>query len=97
MTATRVISGSQLKPAGSGVAVIVTNPLDIDYLGLPPKGTVLQGGPATGPVVLTITPSGDFQCRNVNAVGSWETAKKSGGFLVYSADGPPRFLIPFAE
>jgi len=97
MTATRVVGGPMLKASGGGYGVILNNPIDQDYLGLPPKNTVLQGGPASGQVVLTVTPSGDFQCRDKNAIGSWETGTPSGGFLVYTGDGGQRFLIPFAK
>ena len=97
MTATRVVGGPMLKASGGGYGVILNNPIDQDYLGLPPKNTVLQGGPDSGQVVLTVTPSGDFQCRDKNAIGSWETGMPSGGFLVYTGDGGQRFLIPFAK
>lgn len=97
MLCTRVVGGPQLQPSGSGVAVMVTNPLDVDYLGLPPKGTVLAGGPASGPVVISVQPDGSIECRDPSARGAYEVAQKSGGFLVYSASGPQRFLVPFSD
>jgi len=97
MKAQRVVGGPMLKASGSGYGVILNNPIDDDYLGLPPKGTHLDGGPATGQVVLTVTPSGDFQCRDKNAIGSWETGTPSGGVLVYTGDGGQRYVVPFQK
>jgi hypothetical protein len=101
--ATRVISGGQLKAANGGFAIIISNPVDVEYLGMPPVGTVLTGGPMPDPThpsvpcVLSIIPGGQFQCRDVNAVGSWETAKKVNGNLVFSADGTGRWVVPYAD
>jgi hypothetical protein len=101
MICTRVISGRQLQAQGGGFNVIVQNPLEADYLGLPPKGTLLPGGPK-GTVALSVPPGGDFQCRALNNVGAWDRCTKSGGFLVFKDDdtaeqGHPRYVVPFME
>jgi len=104
LQATRVLSGAQLRPVAGGFAAIITNPLDIDYLGLPPKGTRLPDGSGLpgpdGPCVLSVGEDNRFSMRKLDQIGNFETAVKQGMFLVYrcwGANDIHRYPIPFAE
>lgn len=105
-TVTQVLSGrDNTKAVNGGVAVVVNNPLSANYLGLPPKGTLLTGPPGeavTPHCALSVAEDGTLSARAVESIGAWETAQKVGAFLVFSAwnddeHGHPRFLIPFSE
>lgn len=75
-------------------AIAVNNPLDANYIGLPPMGTVLPSDPPNlTHGVLTVEPdTGRISLRAVDNIGPWQIAKKLGYMAVYNDS----FLIPCA-
>lgn len=97
--APQLLSRSMFKAQADGrVTVRISNPLVANYLGLPPKGTVLPGEQGDD-VVLSIQPDGSIQARQGHANGGYEkaTAQTMTGLLVWKPEGTAAFTLPFTE
>ena len=102
------LSGKQLTDAGNGQFIVtVNNPLDMDYAGMPAKGTLLptddmagQGhAMPPGPITLSVDPLGGLSGRPVGTKAGWQVCKKDGGFLKFATDDAQacRFAVPYFE
>lgn len=107
MTATRYLSSKQFNPLPNNeFTITIANPLDDNYEGLPPKGTILPGNPndedpaqhaPMGPnCVLSIQPGGGFQVRAEGTKGGYERAIRDGGFGNIEPTPGEVYQIPIA-
>jgi hypothetical protein len=104
-----ILTSDQLLDLKDGsFGVLIHNPLAYDYDQGPPKGTTLSGQGSTplGTVLLSITPTGDWEVRpnDPKIVGAWERFYKQNGNLIvvrpsdYDQTVPPvAYALVYAE